>query len=252
MAVVGIPQTKEADHAEEDSGTRRSHRPVRAEEGRHPAAFDDRERNRPNPRKEEVAVVSVSENGVAPPFWSQAAFDRMMDRVLHFLETRTGIQAGAICAACLLGPWFIFATVQRSGGFFSPVAEALSIVPIAAVLVLVIPRFPRRRTRSILVGLYAVLINCLLAEFAYMYWSLSGQSPRAFSEPLGRLDAVYVAIGTFTTAGSGIDAVSMAARVAVMAQLVLGFGAVAVGVATALSSPAGKPRGPDGAVATVT
>ena len=42
-----------------------------------------------------------------------------------------------------------------------------------------------------------------LVVFAAFYASLSVRSPSAFSEPLTTLDAVYLALTTFTTPGFG-------------------------------------------------
>ncbi|MEI2655495.1 MAG: hypothetical protein V9G12_25720 [Microthrixaceae bacterium] len=79
-------------------------------------------------------------------------------------------------------------------------------------------------------------MNYALADFAYMYWSMSQRSPGSFSEPLSHIDAAYFALGSFTTAGSSISALSADARAMATAQLALGFGAVVVGAALVLGS----------------
>jgi ion channel len=75
----------------------------------------------------------------------------------------------------------------------------------------------------------------VVGNFAYVYRGLSLRDPSAFTAPLSMLDAFYFAVATFTTTGFGdLAAVSQAARVAVMAQMVAGFALVSVGLALVL------------------
>jgi predicted transcriptional regulator len=69
----------------------------------------------------------------------------------------------------------------------------------------------------------------VLSVFAYVYWLLSNVVPASFNLPLGRVDAVYFALGTFTTTGTGrFVAQSSLAEMLVSCQVVLGWGFVAV------------------------
>ena len=56
---------------------------------------------------------------------------------------------------------------------------------------------------------------------ASTYFLMSRQTPGAFSEPLGRTDALYFTLTVFSTLGFGdIVALSQAARIVVMVQIV--------------------------------
>ncbi len=58
---------------------------------------------------------------------------------------------------------------------------------------------------------------------------LSSLAPASFNLPLSRVDAVYFALGTFTTTGTGrFVAQSSLAELLVSGQVVLGWGFVAV------------------------
>lgn len=108
------------------------------------------------------------------------------------------------------------------------------------MLVVVVQRFPIGRVRRVFVSWLASLVSLGVAEFTYMYWNLSAHSSAAFSEGLSRLDAAYIALGNFTTAGSGIDAMSAQARGLVMAQHILGFATVVIGLALVVSKRSEK------------
>jgi hypothetical protein len=72
----------------------------------------------------------------------------------------------------------------------------------------------------------------VLTAFTYVYWLLSGLRPASFNLPLGRVDAIYFAIGTFTTAGTGrLVAQSSLAELLLCCQVVMGWGFVAILVA---------------------
>ena len=72
----------------------------------------------------------------------------------------------------------------------------------------------------------------VLSVFAYAYWILSSRVPSSFNLPMGRIDAVYFTLGTFTTTGTGrFSAQSAGAELLVCGQVVLGWTFVAVLVA---------------------
>jgi predicted transcriptional regulator len=72
----------------------------------------------------------------------------------------------------------------------------------------------------------------VLTVFAYVYWLLSNVKPASFNLPMSRVDAIFFALGTFTTTGTGrFAAQSSLAELLVSAQVVLGWGFVAVLVA---------------------
>ena len=167
---------------------------------------------------------------------NRSKFDSRTDSGFAYLRARTLPQLLAILGASVIAPWGLFAVTPTPSNGLPPILELLYLSPIVAVLALVIPRFPLGRERILLVGIYAALVNYALADFAYMYWSMSQRSPGSFSEPLSHIDAAYFALGSFTTAGSSISALSADARAMATAQLALGFGAVVVGAALVLGS----------------
>jgi hypothetical protein len=72
----------------------------------------------------------------------------------------------------------------------------------------------------------------VLTAFAYAYWMLSGLRPASYNLPLGRVDAIYFTIGTFTTTGTGrFAAQSSLAELLLCCQVVFGWGFVAILVA---------------------
>jgi voltage-gated potassium channel len=63
--------------------------------------------------------------------------------------------------------------------------------------------------------------------FAFLYTSMSTTDPRAFTEPLSRMDALYFTTVTFATVGFGdITPVSQLARAVVTVQMIAGLGAL--------------------------
>ena len=139
---------------------------------------------------------------------NRSKFDSRIDSGFAYLRARTLPQLLAILGASVIAPWGLFAVTPTPSNGLPPILELLYLSPIVAVLALVIPRFPLGRERILLVGIYAALVNYALADFAYMYWSMSQRSPGSFSEPLSHIDAAYFALGSFTTAGSSISALS--------------------------------------------
>jgi hypothetical protein len=87
------------------------------------------------------------------------------------------------------------------------------------------------RSRSSNLGIAAVFFMSvfffLVGNFSYVYWSYG--STANFSVSLTRLDAIYFAIGTLTTAGTGnINATSELMRGIQALQMVLDLGLVVV------------------------
>jgi hypothetical protein len=70
--------------------------------------------------------------------------------------------------------------------------------------------------------------------FAFLYTSMSTTDPRAFTEPLSRMDALYFTTVTFATVGFGdITPVSQLARAVVTVQMIAGLGALVLVVKVA-------------------
>jgi voltage-gated potassium channel len=82
-------------------------------------------------------------------------------------------------------------------------------------------RVPKvRAAEAVVVSLVSFL--CL---FALLHLSLATTDPSAFTEPLGRIDALYFTVTTFATVGFGdIVPVTRLARTLVMVQMLLSLG----------------------------
>jgi hypothetical protein len=92
--------------------------------------------------------------------------------------------------------------------------------------------------------LLAAGVSGYLATWSMIYRWLSSHDAGAFSEALGRLDAAYFALATFSTTGYGdIAARSQAARIAVTLNMAGNLGVVGVAVTLALAKMVGR-KGP--------
>ena len=75
-------------------------------------------------------------------------------------------------------------------------------------------------------------VVALVSAFTYLYWLLSHIVSGFFSTSLSRIDALYFAVNTFTTTGTGeLRPMSGGAKLLVSGQAVLGFAVVAIVVA---------------------
>ena len=109
---------------------------------------------------------------------------------------------------------------------------------------------PAARTGSthLMLLIVAMGLNMLIVPFASVYWQLSANATRCFSEPLSRIDAMYFTLTTLTTTGFGdIQALSELCRMAVFLQMVAGavilIGVLAIALhyyASARSRPVAK------------
>lgn len=156
--------------------------------------------------------------------------------------------------------WLYFdAPLERSESRSALVLLAVGLVVVGALLtwqVRAIVSSSRPRLRA--VEALAAVVPLFLLLFALFYYLLTQNDPRAFSQPLTRLDALYFTITTFSTVGYGdVVAVSGTARVGVMTQMLLdvaliGAGlrvllkAVQVGLARQGDDPAGDADDPAG------
>jgi hypothetical protein len=135
------------------------------------------------------------------------------------------IVAGLVTAYYLI-PW--------EGGSAGQIVTRLVIVNLALIAVTMLSVQYVIRSRYPVLTLFqalAAVIGFALVAFASVYLLLSLDQEQAFSEPLGRTDALYFALTTATTVGYGdISARTEVARVVVMVQMVINF--VVIGVAT--------------------
>ena len=87
----------------------------------------------------------------------------------------------------------------------------------------------------------AVAVTLMVVLFAGAYVTMSALEPRSFNEQLGRTDALYFTMTTLATIGFGdIHAVTNAARIVVMIQMV--FNVVVIGLGVKLISETARRR----------
>lgn len=97
-----------------------------------------------------------------------------------------------------------------------------------------------RRARVAFAGF--LVLSCLLLSFAGLYHDQSTLERAAFSRPLGRLEAVYYAIGVVSTAGTnGVSARSRGARAELALQELTDVTMLALLVGGVLSRLAPRP-----------
>jgi voltage-gated potassium channel len=131
--------------------------------------------------------------------------------LLRVLLTSTGLLA--LYVALPLDRGFSAGTVLALG------LGVLGIGLLVALQVRSILRSPHPALRA--VEAIAFLLPLFLLLFAATYVVLSASDPRAFTEPLNRLDCVYFVITVFATVGFGdISPVSDPARMLVSVQMI--------------------------------
>jgi hypothetical protein len=134
-----------------------------------------------------------------------------------------------VIAVVLLAAYYLLPVMKLSGG-----AAIVSIVVNCLLLVLVVLWLARRITRSDLPELRAVeviviAVPLFLYVFASSYLAMSEASAAAFSEPLNRTGALYLAVTVFSTVGFGdITPKTDVARIVTSLQMV--FDIVLLGV----------------------
>jgi hypothetical protein len=83
-----------------------------------------------------------------------------------------------------------------------------------------------------------------VVNFTATYWAIGTYAN--FHQQLSKIDALYFAVGTFTTAGTGtIAAHSQLARLVQTLQMIIDFAVVAVALAIIVSRLASRYRAPD-------
>ena len=101
-----------------------------------------------------------------------------------------------------------------------------------------------KKFRPFLTSLLLVFVFSLLTQFfAYIYWSYG--TIVNFNMPLSHLDALYFALGTLTTAGTGsVVAISETARRLQLLQMILDSGLILISVGLFVARFASYHAGP--------
>lgn len=145
------------------------------------------------------------------------------------------------CIAALVTAYYVLPwSVDGVGSVV--VRTTLSIVILVAATALAVP-YVFHSTSPVLRAFeaLAVVVGLAIVSFASVYLLMSSSSPTAFSEPLGRTDALYFSMTTATTIGYGdISARSEAARIVVMVHMVTNV--VVLGVAVKVITLAARRR----------
>lgn len=167
-----------------------------------------------------------------------------LERAVYWFRRHNRRTRHTVISVAFVGPWVLYVNHWPTRSLSSPLGEILIAGSIGAAAVTAAWSATldlARWKRASMTFLFAV--NLGLAEFSYIYWSLSGSARGAFSVPLNKTDAAYFTLTTFTTTGFGdIAARSEAARLVVTVQMALGFVAVAVGLAVLVAN---RPAAPD-------
>ena len=112
--------------------------------------------------------------------------------------------------------------LNRSFGAGTLALLVLSLVCLTVLVALQVRSILRSRYPALrALESMALTVPLFLLIFAAVYELLSTSDPHAFSEPLGRTDALYFVVTVFATVGFGdITAVSQVARILVTVQMI--------------------------------
>jgi hypothetical protein len=117
--------------------------------------------------------------------------------------------------------WYFTAPLDRPWSAVTWLAFAGGLLLVLAVFgwqIRAVVRSPNPRLRA--VGALVLSFPLLVQLFASAYFLMAQDRPESFTEPLTRLDALYLAMTIFSTVGFGdISAQSQAARVLVILRM---------------------------------
>jgi hypothetical protein len=145
-----------------------------------------------------------------------------MSRSASWPRLKAALRPVLICAALLVV--YFGAPLGRR----NPSTAILLVLGLAVLVALVVWQvravavspYPRLRAIEVI----ATVVPFFLVLFASVYVVMSNADTAAFSEPLGRTDALYFTVTTFTTVGFGdIVARTESARIVVTLQMVGGL-----------------------------
>jgi hypothetical protein len=134
------------------------------------------------------------------------------------------------CAAWFWLQFLLFTNINAQGHHVIDIYVEIAVY-ILTLSLFISGSIAMARSRNINLGIagafFMSVFFFLVGNFSYVYWSFG--STANFSVSLTRLDAIYFAIGTLTTAGTGnINATSELMRGIQALQMVLDVGLVVV------------------------
>jgi hypothetical protein len=167
------------------------------------------------PEEPEPATKPRQDPGIHREFWEGTRLSRTITVIL--------------AQAAL---WFNFFFFGRGTftGLYVIIPSVITIIAITYILVSIIRFVSMPETALMLLFGFSSLVG----NFSILYWNYG--TATNFNEYLTRLDAVYFAVGTLTTAGTGtISAVSQLARGLQGLQMALDIGFILFAVALAVA-----------------
>jgi hypothetical protein len=134
-----------------------------------------------------------------------------------------------------LAPWLSLPLADASDGFGVREAAATAVAVLIAISLLIAVAGARTVAgtfeRLLLVCSFAAGVSAVPAAFAGAFFRLSSAHPSAFSEPLSKVDALYLAVVTFTTTGfHDVAPRSGSARLLVTLELVTALVVLALSI----------------------
>ena len=136
-----------------------------------------------------------------------------------------------------LAPWLSLTLADDDTGFGVRESAATAVAVLIAVALLVAVAGARSDhgvfDRLLIISSFVAGVTAVPAAFAGAFYRLSAADPSAFNEPLSKLDALYLAVITFTTTGfRDVAPRSGSARLLVTLELVaaLVVAAIAIGM----------------------
>lgn len=154
------------------------------------------------------------------------------------------LRLGAV--VLILDPWMFLAGRSER---ISPSGEQTSLLVLSVIAAVWFAYWVLKtafgesdRPLDVIVLYYTGLVSQFLGTFAFAYWHL-GSANGCFGEALSKVDATYFTITTFTTTGFGdLHVEGDVCRGVVIAQMVVGFVIISIGIATAIGRLQAKRR----------
>jgi hypothetical protein len=117
-------------------------------------------------------------------------------------------------------------------------ALLLALVPLYTGRLLLAAHWRTFRMQpAVSIAWFVLLFAALVAIFAHEYLLLQRDSPHSFTEHMTEFDAVYLAVTTFTTLGSGsLNAIGEQARAVVIFETLTALVVIGVGLASLVSA----------------
>ncbi|GAA1112713.1 potassium channel family protein [Arthrobacter flavus] len=168
-------------------------------------------------------MIPGRRNSKSPPAAFLELDQRRRRRVLFGAVLRSTVTLAAILVVYFLVPVSGFAPGAAGAAWIRLIALLLIfLVAVAFQIQLVLTSGVPQVRAAEAVAQSVALFLCL---FALLYASISATDPQSFSEPLNRVDALYLTTATFATVGFGdVVPISTLARVAVTIQMITGLG----------------------------